>query len=1221
MTVAEEGDGVVVTSSVARDKDEDADEDEDEDTHHWFPQHSQEDPDPYDLPTTSTRSTGAHTGSTHPATHGPMQRQSSELTHVVSNRTATIATTTIATMMTMPPPPPRIPPPFLQDNDISKECCTTGNGEPLLQYYRVVFQGVVAILSMSLNGATITETIGSFGSIGNNSQHHLERTGEYVSYGEIIAGRPVQLPVSSIHNRTWDNHTNQLQPQPHPQTVIQIHAILTGGYAVDAETTHHCRHTMTTTTAATTTISNNTKFDTSVTTTNTDSSFTNDNENDAASPDYKRVKNTTTAVTTDRIVYMEQDAVQIVEPIATNRLPQIEQGTFFTYRVISATPIPILTGPHVQAPAVTNSFLLPGTILQVSARVTYHTHSNDDDDNNSSDQGTITFLRLLFRRGWIADRKITPLLMSLPTDRHSTTNDRMVVQEITTNTEALSRSTGDGHSSSSIATGSVNSGTTRLSSSLAPSTNTSLWSVAMTQPAHRHRPPRRRPDAATGSTMISSKTSTSSSSIHHRSMDSDKMMILPRHIMETKSLKKGITNDPSSNVSILSDDSSHATHQSNITTNSKLMTTRDASAPASPNVSVSTTTNNKSFSSHCRNGHTNPNHNNNTNAGGVTTTTYFLMRVLAPKGLKILDAPQFQVNRLIRNGKSQSSQNVAAASSHLVSQVEPISRTHNSIFQTMSSRFTTTGKNTATGNVPVFDYQSKTRILPCGALFESSRRMETTGSYNQGAGLIKLSDQSGWAIVPRQAELDQQYRDCHDHKMTKIANPPNEPHGIKDTTKSYEEVGRAIVDMQAHHPITFCSKGRRTEWIQVMTRAGIPVSSPPPLITQQQQQQFDQNYHLTSPSLSSRESSAVVNSSNNVYNGSNSSNQNVYPSNDSDVASSVGSAFLDALFRTPQKKNPKDGKEVNTSHRNRSEKTAAIVPQSTVVPCGMFVEVERPDDSLTSGVREFARICGGQGWVPLIVENKTTTRTLPCRPMFRYGSIWFRVQATRGIKVRFGPSNRSSSIKSEDGEYFRFECGEFLRASETITSFSEKGEPVESFAKLYRNRHVQLHPTHDDFRSLQSLTIEAEWVQIHNDTELFLEECLTEPRMERHKQGWRYNVMPDDGIAIRKGPSFAAERTGVLLFGGENVVINERVTPAGDHMSWLRLKDGQGWIHDYDENGEQIVVLHSLRHRAMSSRARKLETTPVAGNSNDIPYNAIISRLFHNDGSQRPTER
>ena len=87
-------------------------------------------------------------------------------------------------------------------------------------------------------------------------------------------------------------------------------------------------------------------------------------------------------------------------------------------------------------------------------------------------------------------------------------------------------------------------------------------------------------------------------------------------------------------------------------------------------------------------------------------------------------------------------------------------------------------------------------------------------------------------------------------------------------------------------------------------------------------------------------------------------------------------------------------------------------------------------------------------------------------------------------------------------------------------SFPIQGEPVDSyFANLYRNRHIRMHAAHDEMRSLACLTTQAEWVQVYYDEELFLEECTVEPRIERHRQGWRYNVITDDGIAVREGVS------------------------------------------------------------------------------------------------------
>jgi len=255
---------------------------------------------------------------------------------------------------------------------------------------------------------------------------------------------------------------------------------------------------------------------------------------------------------------------------------------------------------------------------------------------------------------------------------------------------------------------------------------------------------------------------------------------------------------------------------------------------------------------------------------------------------------------------------------------------------------------------------------------------------------------------------------------------------------------------------------------------------------------------------------------------------------------------------------------------------------------------------------EFARIRGGQGWIPRFMNGKPVVETIP-QPEFRFGSFWFRVRDQKGIKVRLGPSKRASSIKSDDGVYFRFECGEFLRASEIVT-FSKDNSKHECFAKLYRNRHVRLHV--GEVRPLSSLTAQAEWVQVFGENDQFLEECEAEPRIERHRQGWRYNVILDARVTVRKGPSFEAETDGVVLLGGESVLVNERVTGPEDTITWLRLKDGHGWVHTVGQNGESLMIAHSLRHRLPTvGRPTKAGRTK----QEDIAYNTIVARLFHND--------
>lgn len=401
------------------------------------------------------------------------------------------------------------------------------------------------------------------------------------------------------------------------------------------------------------------------------------------------------------------------------------------------------------------------------------------------------------------------------------------------------------------------------------------------------------------------------------------------------------------------------------------------------------------------------------------------------------------------------------------------------------------------------------------------------------------------------------------------------------------------------------SQGR--EWVRVMVRSGLSVVYPP-----LSPHAMDGGSAPHSPSSIRTATLSTTEST-------------------SDVASSVGSAFLD-VFRTPKKKPPK----VQTSALPASE--------STIIPCGTMLHVER----VVSG--DFARLVGGQGWIPTALQGKSVCARLPASavPEIRRGSFWFRVQSPRGIRVRIGPSRRAPSIKSagEGGgagaaadkdhrsSYFRFECGEFLRASEIMTLLPppepSDGDGVRSsiavpecYCKLYRNRHANLLQNQHsafDYLPLEAYTTPAEWVQVYQGEELLLEECAHEPHIERHKSGgWKYQVLCE--VCVRKGPSFASESTGTLG-PGDSITVNERVAPptgsaaaSGDGLDssdrslhWLRLKDGQGWVHDTcQETGEALLVPHSLRHHNNKPKKKVV----VGGKRDEAAYNAIIARLFH----------
>ena len=220
------------------------------------------------------------------------------------------------------------------------------------------------------------------------------------------------------------------------------------------------------------------------------------------------------------------------------------------------------------------------------------------------------------------------------------------------------------------------------------------------------------------------------------------------------------------------------------------------------------------------------------------------------------------------------------------------------------------------------------------------------------------------------------------------------------------------------------------------------------------------------------------------------------------------------------------------------------------------------------------------------------------------------------MNVRTGPSSRARPIKSNDDVCFRFECGEFLRASEILTIHGHAdveeeddiGElithPSESFAKLYRNKRdnqqEKLSSDHHQNKikkmnhiPLSTYTAPGEWVHVHCNGTLYLEECVNPPKIKRDRDGWEYEVVNDSGVKIRKGPSFSAQPTGSSLKHSAIVLINEEVVSDGESISWLRLKDGRGFINCIGEQGEIVVAKKSGKK---------------AGN--DGSYK-LIARLFH----------
>ncbi len=310
--------------------------------------------------------------------------------------------------------------------------------------------------------------------------------------------------------------------------------------------------------------------------------------------------------------------------------------------------------------------------------------------------------------------------------------------------------------------------------------------------------------------------------------------------------------------------------------------------------------------------------------------------------------------------------------------------------------------------------------------------------------------------------------------------------------------------------------------------------------------------------------------------------------------------------------------------------------------------------------QSFVRICGGQGWIPRIFQGSQYSVDIR-PPDTRTGSFWFRVQSIDGMNVRTAPSSRARPIKSTtDDSCFRFECGEYLRASEIVTIHGHtdimdygsshnnmNGEmnsnPSESFAKLYRHKqqdddcnnsrhqnfNVQInHQNNNKFAPLSFYTSCGEWVHVHFNGNIYLEECTNPPSIKRDRNGWEYEVIHKSGIPIYKGPSFASDcHTVSKLHFGAIVLVNEQVTPTTsktakmsssgiendddnnlefESISWFRLKDGRGFISSNDSNGVVNII------EKKNSRKNSVCGEGVVARKDASSYK-LIARLFQSD--------
>ena len=682
-------------------------------------------------------------------------------------------------------------------------------------------------------------------------------TTDHESVAPSIASSSLPLAPNHSFYGSRGGPPSPSSPSRRTNRIIQVDDVLTGGFAMDASTKE-------------TSHSQDTPHICNQETVRSPTPEIPPPSSPSSSKAGNCVKSLTTTPSTDTSQanksqphgYLLQTALQST-PIAEliPAPPLLCQAGLFYYRVTSSHPLVILTGPCADAPR-TKGWVLPGTVHEISLRMGTCPDgmggSGINGSRSMSLEDGIVYLRLSHRKGWIADRQYA--LSSATTNRgeirhHPTKSGTGKQQRVEIVMKEVSESIDLSafHIRDDISLG-----------------GTSISSASVSTPASvirtRRRPRRRRLEEDIGVT-------TTRDGMPHNSKTSINRAI--------HSVPEAVTS-PVSDVSLLSGMSSKVNHGVGSAGKGK----SECSFPAS-NTNTPVREDNSEQVRHSR-------------------PSRYLIRVTAPNGLKILDAPSFQVNSLIRgqNGPSMlpfTRKSVAAPTDSIGTQsVGTIRKQPSSIFHTMSGslRHQESPKRTSEARSWTFDASGKTRILPRGVLFEASKRMERAEHYTPGSGLIKLADKTGWAIIPTKDELISQY------KMYQGA-------GIDyESTQAYEEVGNAFTPEDCYE------KPLEYKWIRITQRTGVIVSCTPYNLTRVRP---NVNLPVVSQGIRSQpDLSSVLNSK---------------VEKDTDTASTVSSVFLDA-FRSTRKQEAKLESLVAVGHKGQPIESRATIA------CGICVEVE-----------------------------------------------------------------------------------------------------------------------------------------------------------------------------------------------------------------------------------------------------------------------------------------
>ena len=297
----------------------------------------------------------------------------------------------------------------------------------------------------------------------------------------------------------------------------------------------------------------------------------------------------------------------IAEPLPTSATSSIqssiEHGPFL-YRATStsssSTPVSILSGPSLDATPL-GMGLLPDTVHEVSLRVlmqvapqTDNAYGDDTMLSESDPAGEIHFLRLAQRRGWVADRRIDVV-------DDSKLRVSYLMQDVTDSTEQ------DTFNSSRSRAGMTMGGSSGIDASISMSfdENSSLNSSAMNSTANSSFYSSMNASSVTTPRAVKTRRRRNR---RHRS-GIGQQQFPPRSLVHNNRAQHHRTFAGDSfeevNSSITGgNDGSTSGHDDSILNDSSIVQNTIQPPP---------------------------------------TKSYYLMRVLAPLGLKILDAPEFQV--------------------------------------------------------------------------------------------------------------------------------------------------------------------------------------------------------------------------------------------------------------------------------------------------------------------------------------------------------------------------------------------------------------------------------------------------------------------------------------------------------------------------------------------------------------------------------------------------